>query len=409
MFTRLEQNCFAVLVMMALCVALILALPTPARAQAAPTKAEDTPNVHANTHGKLSHAIVRPGDSLWTISKKQLGPDATLQRIANGVEQIYALNRKRLGADPALILVGQELLVPRTMSSERPTGASPAPRSAEVGPEDRVVEGNTAREPQPAPKTVTGGAAQAAEDAEALETPVHRSDGPVRLPALPEEASIAPVPAVTAVASNEVRPTAVVPFLRMIRAEFASAASTLVEVFSQGAFDTRVEGHRLLGLGILALTFVVAVLIALKLPMRRATLKDAVRWGIAASYYGEMPTVDRTTPFAYHPGSPGGSLVMSSDENSAGLDTRSRAPAAVGGVRRISFMARSGRNGSTISERRPAPKAKPAPRNSLALGAHNPEVRRVPLRIHSTLRARKLRPRRRPMRQPKVVSTRDGH
>ena len=402
MFTRLERNTSVVLVMMALCAALVLALPAPAQAQAAPTT-EDAPDAHANPRGNLSHAIVRPGDSLWTISKEQLGPDATPQRIANGVEQIYALNRGRIGADPNLIVVGQELLVPPAMS-ERPTGAPPAHGSAEAGSRDRVAEGNTAKEAKPPPKTETGGAAQgaAAEGAGASETPVHRSDRPVRLPALPEEASVAPVTVVTVAASNEVRTTAVAAFLRMIRTEFASAASTLVEVFSRGSADTQVEGRRLLGLGVLALTFVVAVLIALKLPMRRTTLKDAERWGIAASYYGEMPMAERTTPFAYHPGSLGSSLVGSlgsslvdSDETPAGWDTRSRAPAAVAGVRRISFMARPGRKGGTTNgRRRPAPKAEVRPRNSLALGAHNPEVRRVPRRAHAMRRSRKLHPRR---------------
>ncbi len=159
----------------------------------------------------------------------------------------------------------------------------------------------------------------------------------------------------------------------------------------------------MVGLAIWALTLVVAVLMARKLPMKRATLGDAGRWGIAASYYGEVPTADRITPFVFHPGSLGGS-----DETRDGCDTRSGAPAAVGGARRISFMTRPGRKGSVTNGRRPAPKAKAVARNSLALGAHHPKVRRVPLRIHSTVRAQKLRPRRRPTRQPKVVSIRGG-
>ena len=59
-----------------------------------------------------SSVVVRPGDSLWSISQERLGPNATPQQIADGAERIYALNRERIGADPNLIFVGQELLVP---------------------------------------------------------------------------------------------------------------------------------------------------------------------------------------------------------------------------------------------------------------------------------------------------------
>ncbi len=76
MATRLERNVFAVLVITALCAALALASPAPAQAQAASTAADN----------QKAHAVVRPGDSLWTISEEQLGPDATPQRIADGVE-----------------------------------------------------------------------------------------------------------------------------------------------------------------------------------------------------------------------------------------------------------------------------------------------------------------------------------
>jgi hypothetical protein len=93
--------------------ALMLALfPAVAEAQ---TKDKSTPSI-----------VVRPGDCLWSISQERLAPNASPQRILNGTEQIYTLNRELIGADPDLIFVGQELLLPPAMSSGRPTGATPA-------------------------------------------------------------------------------------------------------------------------------------------------------------------------------------------------------------------------------------------------------------------------------------------
>jgi LysM domain-containing protein len=387
--TRLERNVFAVLVIMALCAALMVASPAPAQAQA-DSAAGDNQTAHAYTPGHLSHAVVRPGDSLWTISEERLGPDATPQRIANGVEQIYELNRERIGADPALIIVGQELLVPQAMS-ERPTGAPAAHGSSEAGPRDRVAEGTTAKGKKPAARKVAHGAALGGGTPETL---VRRSDGTVSLPVLPDEAPAAPIAAVMVSASNEALPTSAAPVLRIVGAGFASAASALDEISFGGSADTPEESRRSVGLVIIALTLVVAVLMAWKLPMRRTTLGDASRWGIAASYYGEVPTADRITPFVFHSGSLGGY-----DGNRDERTTRPGAPGSLGGERRGSPMASPGRKGSTPSVRRRARKARAVARNSLALGAHNPKVRSVPLRVHASRRARKPRLRRGASRQ----------
>jgi len=63
--------------------------------------------------------VVSPGDSLWLISSRWLGPNATLQEIDTAVEQIYALNRDQIGPDPDLIFPGQKFLVPPTWGPER--------------------------------------------------------------------------------------------------------------------------------------------------------------------------------------------------------------------------------------------------------------------------------------------------
>jgi Tol biopolymer transport system component len=56
--------------------------------------------------------IVKPGDSLWSISEQRLGPEASPQRVYDHTIQMYDLNRKRIGADPNLIFPGQRLSLP---------------------------------------------------------------------------------------------------------------------------------------------------------------------------------------------------------------------------------------------------------------------------------------------------------
>jgi len=56
--------------------------------------------------------IVKPGDSLWSISEQRLGPQASPQRVYDHTYQMYALNRERIGSDPDLIFVGQRLSLP---------------------------------------------------------------------------------------------------------------------------------------------------------------------------------------------------------------------------------------------------------------------------------------------------------
>jgi hypothetical protein len=55
---------------------------------------------------------VRPGDSLWAISRRLLPADASAAAIASLTSTLYAHNRSTVGADPDLILPGQRLLVP---------------------------------------------------------------------------------------------------------------------------------------------------------------------------------------------------------------------------------------------------------------------------------------------------------
>jgi nucleoid-associated protein YgaU len=56
--------------------------------------------------------IVKPGDSLWSMSEQRIGPEASPQRVYEHTYQMYALNRNLIGADPDLIFVGQRLSLP---------------------------------------------------------------------------------------------------------------------------------------------------------------------------------------------------------------------------------------------------------------------------------------------------------
>ncbi len=57
---------------------------------------------------------VRPGDCLWLIAARRLGPDASAQQIAADWPHWYQANRAQIGDDPAVIHPGQLLRPPTT-------------------------------------------------------------------------------------------------------------------------------------------------------------------------------------------------------------------------------------------------------------------------------------------------------
>ena len=56
--------------------------------------------------------VVAPGDSLWAIAARSLGPRATDAAIASAWPRWYAANRVLVGTDPGLIRPGQRLVEP---------------------------------------------------------------------------------------------------------------------------------------------------------------------------------------------------------------------------------------------------------------------------------------------------------
>ena len=78
----------------------------------------DRPTLGAETRYTPVHRsgprtiVVRPGDSLWTIAARELGPHATRTTIDRRWPRWYAANADRIGPDPGLIRPGQHLLRP---------------------------------------------------------------------------------------------------------------------------------------------------------------------------------------------------------------------------------------------------------------------------------------------------------
>ena len=260
---------------MALWAVVLVASPAVAQAQAA--------KHDANPRGaERPVVVVSPGDSLWSISAEVLGGDATPQRIAEGVELIYARNQNRIGPDPNLIIVGQRLSLPQAamdggaVSNATNAKASTAPPSAAREGARRTAAADTLpkrsqevnagqKTEQIAPAAATGN-----------ETP--------RLPRVAEEAAPA------------------VPSGRQATSE-ASAQSAVLETLTEVRTAAAENPRQTLGWVILVLTAVAGTIMAWKLPMRRTTSRDAQRWA-PYGYYGRehhttysvnlaMPTVER--------------------------------------------------------------------------------------------------------------------
>ncbi|MCC2320163.1 LysM peptidoglycan-binding domain-containing protein [Cellulomonas xiejunii] len=84
-------------------VALPVATPLPPAAHAAP------PAPAAPTAGTVE---VRPGDTLWGLAAKSLGPDASDAAIAAEWPRWYVANASTIGPDPDVLRPGQVLVVP---------------------------------------------------------------------------------------------------------------------------------------------------------------------------------------------------------------------------------------------------------------------------------------------------------
>lgn len=90
-----------------------------ARAPHAPIRPPGTPAHGADIQRRGAqpphagrHVTVRPGDSLWAIAARDLGPGASGAEVATAWPRWWAANRPVVGADPDVIHPGQRLSAP---------------------------------------------------------------------------------------------------------------------------------------------------------------------------------------------------------------------------------------------------------------------------------------------------------
>jgi nucleoid-associated protein YgaU len=91
------------------------ALPTPGWPVDPPPAALPAPGWPARTPPDASGGgpvRVQPGDSLWLIAARRLGPQPAPAAVAAQWHRWYAANRRLIGADPSLIRPGQLLRPP---------------------------------------------------------------------------------------------------------------------------------------------------------------------------------------------------------------------------------------------------------------------------------------------------------
>ncbi len=89
--------------------ALVNGLPLPDRATGSAAPPAPAPAPAAPAHS----VVVRRGDTLWALARRDLAPGADTAAVAGRWHAIYALNRAVVGADPDVIHPGQQLRLPR--------------------------------------------------------------------------------------------------------------------------------------------------------------------------------------------------------------------------------------------------------------------------------------------------------
>jgi Tol biopolymer transport system component len=86
--------------------------PKPGTLVKGMASAKDEPSDAPKSQNSERTVIVKPGDSLWSLSEERLGPEASPQQVYDYTTQLYTLNRKRIGSDPNLIFPQQKLVLP---------------------------------------------------------------------------------------------------------------------------------------------------------------------------------------------------------------------------------------------------------------------------------------------------------
>ena len=86
--------------------------PTSVHAAPSSRTAEPAAKAGAPSRERGTH-VVRPGECLWTIAERRLGPSASAAQVAAHVDELWRLNAARIGTgNPNLIHAGQTLQLP---------------------------------------------------------------------------------------------------------------------------------------------------------------------------------------------------------------------------------------------------------------------------------------------------------
>ena len=329
-------------------------------------------------------AVVKPGDTLWSISEERLGPSASPQQIAREVERIYVLNRDQIGSDPNLIFPGQELSLPAAGGS--------------LSADEAATKNKTQKTAQIANKGAVKGAARTAKgrpaDGQQASLP--------NLPKVPTSAASA-VPTIGSLPADAAQPAVspVASFLHSVRSAVSSAvAAAGIIVEAKSGADER----RLLGWGIIALTLLVGALMAWKLPMKRYSRQEKAVGGIYTGYLagGYQASYTQKTLHPY-----GGDTLASVPTTS--VSTVSEPEPATNGSKAQATAAQVGANhvvglgGMAQKRRRQLTsrdcKKKKRRRSSSAAEVHSAEARRVLRGVVLRTRAAAREPRRKRPRQ----------
>jgi len=264
--------------------------------------------------------VIKPGDSLWSISQERLRSDATPRQVANEVDRIHMLNRSRIGGDSDLIFPGQEILLPPIADrTDEPvvseSASSPAskqiaaPATTEPATTEPATTEPATTEPAKTEPAKTEPAKTEPAKTEPAKTEPARQAAmptpePVTLPAFPAGKA---VPAVGLLPSGEQRPTSpVTSFAKAARSVVSTAPSATLGLFS-GIYE---DNRRLHSLGVLVLTFGVALLMIWKLPMKREVEAPFAARRMRGEHFSGTPTnrgdgSDSTSGSLEHARSPG--------------------------------------------------------------------------------------------------------
>src|ERR687885_1315834 len=268
--------------------------------------------------------VVRPGDTLWSISEQRLQPNPTPEQIMNEVERIYELNRSQIGDNPNLIFAGQQFLLPALYretapAAPVPSGGGPAPstttpattavppsaateqvRGSAVAPEElpstTVVPAQQQQQQAAAPQQQPQAAQEEEQNAVAPEPNtslgneqgLSSSDQPTTNPNKEEEEQ-----SQSATEANE-QPRIVPPWPAAQQTpseqQPTSVADSIAQSFKE-FYENSVAERRVLGLGVIALTLGAAVLMVWRLPMKR-NVGDPMGWRIPRGgyYYEDSPS-----------------------------------------------------------------------------------------------------------------------